>query len=74
FMLLGVKQVFYLNYPNHLATPGAEFQIFPTTGPKTGWLQMGFAGPVGPDEEAALRARAAGAVEITGVDLRNPYI
>ena len=35
---------------------------------------MGFRGPVGPAEEAALRARAAGAPEIPGIDLRNPFI
>jgi hypothetical protein len=74
FMLLAVKQVFYLNYPYHLPKRGAEYQIVPMTGPKTGWQQMQFAGPVGPAEEIALRAKYYDAVEVTGVDLRNPYI
>jgi hypothetical protein len=74
FMLLAVKQVFYLNYPNHMPTPGAEFQVFPTTGIRTGWLQMGFKGPVLQAEETALRAKNYNAVEVVGIDLRNPYI
>jgi len=74
FMLLGVKQVFFLNYPFHIAVPNSEFQIPPSTGPRTGWQIMGFRGPVGPEEEQALRARAAHAPELPGVDLRNPFI
>jgi len=74
FMMLGVKQTFYMNYPNHLPNPNLEFQIVPTTGPKTGWQQMKFAGPVGPEEEKQLRDKYFNAVEVFGVDLRNPYI
>jgi len=74
FMLLAVKQVFYLNYPNHLPIPDSEFQIFPAGGPKTGQQQMQYAGPVGPAEEAKLRAKFYDAVEVAGVDFRNPYI
>jgi hypothetical protein len=74
YMMLAIKQVFYLNYPNHLPTPGAEFQVVPTTGIRTGWLQMQFAGPVQAAEETALRARNINNVEVVGIDLRNPYI
>lgn len=74
FMLLGCKQTFFLNYPKHLAVPGSEFQVLTGNNPKTGWDIMGFRGPVGPAEEAQLRARSAGAIEYPGVDLRNPYI
>ena len=73
YMLLAVKQVFYLNYPNHLPTPNSEYQIVPAT-PRTGWVQMQFAGPVGPTEETSLRTKYYNAVELTGIDLRNPYI
>jgi hypothetical protein len=74
FMLLGSKQTLFLNYTQQLATPGAEFQQVMGNTPATGWDIMKFRGPVGPDEEKALRARAANAPEIPGVDLRNPYI
>ena len=74
FMLLGCKQTFYQNYPKHIPTPGAEFQQVLGNNPRTGWDQMGFRGPVGPTEEAALRARAQNAPEIPGVDFRNPLI
>jgi hypothetical protein len=74
FMLLGVKQVFFQNFPRHLAVPNAEYQNTTGTGIRTGWDIMGFRGPVGPEEEKALRARAANAPELPGIDLRNPYI
>ncbi len=74
FMLLGVKQVFFLNFPHHLAAPGAEFQQSTGFTPKSGWDIMGFRGPVGPAEESALRERSANAPELPGVDWRNPFI
>jgi hypothetical protein len=74
FMLLGCKQVFFQNFPRHLATPGAEYQQLIGIEPKAGWDIMGFRGPVGPEEEKALRARSLNAPELPGVDLRNPWI
>jgi hypothetical protein len=74
FMLLGSKQVFFLNFPRHLATPGADIQQVMGNSPKTAWDIMQFRGPVQAAEEAALRARAANAPELPGVDWRNPYI
>ena len=74
FLLLATKMVFFQNFPHHLANPNAEFQLVLGNNPKTGFDIMGFRGPVGPAEEAALRARAAGAPEIPGIDLRNPFI
>jgi hypothetical protein len=74
FMLLGVKQTFFLNFPHHIADPNAEFQNLTGFAPKTGWDIMGFRGPVGQAEEQALRARSAGAPELPGVDWRNPWI
>jgi len=74
FMLLACKQVFFQNFPKHLPTPGAEFQQVLGNTPKTGWDIMGFRGPVGPDEEKALRARSLNAPELPGVDVRNPLI
>ena len=35
---------------------------------------MRFKGPVGPEEEEQLRAKAADAPELPGVDWRNPFI
>jgi hypothetical protein len=74
FMLLGTKETFFLNYPRHLPQRGAEYQILPASNVKTGWDIMRFKGPVGPDEEKALRARHFDNVEVPGVDFRNPYI
>ena len=74
FMLLGCKMTFYQNFPKHIANPNSEFQQVLNNTPKTGWDIMGFKGPVGPDEEKALRARSANAPELPGVDWRNPYI
>lgn len=74
FMLLAVKQVFFLNFPHHLATPGAEFQNLLGNTPKTGWDIMKFKGPVSAEEEAELRAQSLGAPELPGVDWRNPFI
>jgi hypothetical protein len=74
FMLLGVKQTFFLNFPHHLAAPDEEFQDLLGNTPKTGWDIMGFKGPVGPEEEEQLRARNINAPELPGVDWRNPFI
>jgi len=74
FMLLGCKQTFFLNYPKHLAVPDSEFQVLTGNNPKTGWDIMNYKGPVSAQEETLLRARAQGAPEYPGVDLRNPFI
>jgi hypothetical protein len=74
FMLLGAKQVFFQNFPHHLAVPGVDIQMPLGNTPKTGWDIMGYAGPVQAAEESTLRARAANAPEYPGVDWRNPYI
>jgi hypothetical protein len=74
FLLLGAKMVFFQNFPHHIADPNAEFQQVLGNTPKTAWDIIGFKGPVLAAEEAALRARAAGAPEIPGVDWRNPFI
>jgi hypothetical protein len=74
FMLLGVKQTFFLNYPHHIPDYNAEYQNLTGFSPKSGWDIMGFTGPVGPDEEKALRARSVNAPELPGVDWRNPWI
>jgi hypothetical protein len=74
FMLLGCKMTFYQNFPKHIANPNNEFQQVLNNTPKTGWDIMGFRGPVGPEEERALRARSANAPELPGVDWRNPLI
>lgn len=74
FMLLAAKQVFFQNFPHHLAVPGLDIQTPLGNTPKTGWDMMGFRGPVQASEESALRARAANAPEYPGVDWRNPYI
>jgi hypothetical protein len=72
--LLSAKLTFFSNYPRHLAVRGAEYQILPASSIKTGWDIMKYKGPVGPDEEKALRAKYQNVQEIPGVDLRNPYI
>jgi hypothetical protein len=72
--VVSAKTTFYSNYPNHLATPGAEYQTLPPPTVRTGFYQMGLKGPVGPTEEAALRARFTGVQELPGVDTSNPYI
>jgi len=74
FMLLGCKMTFFQNFPKHIANTNSEFQQVTGNTPKTGWDIMGFKGPVGPEEEKALRARTANAPELPGVDWRNPYI
>jgi hypothetical protein len=72
--LFATRAVFFSNYPNHLATPGAEFQIQPASPVKTGWQIMGYKGPVGPDEEKALRARYSNITVNPGMDPKNTYI
>jgi hypothetical protein len=72
--LFSARAVFFSNYPNHLATPGAEFQVLPASKVKTGWDIMGFKGPVGPDEEKQLRDRYFDVPVLPGMDPNNPYI
>jgi len=72
--LLSTKATFFSNFPDHLAYPGAEFQVRKPKAVKTGWDIMGLRGPVGPDEETALRAKFYNSVEIPGVDPTNQYI
>ena len=76
FMMLGCKFVFFQNYPHHLANPTSEYQMVLGNTPNTAWDMIGFRGPVLAAEEAALRAAAAGApaLELPGVDWRNPFI
>ena len=52
----------------------SEFQNVLGNTPNTAWDMMGYRGPVLAAEEAALRAAAAHAPELPGVDLRNPFI
>jgi hypothetical protein len=72
--LFSSKATFFSNYPYHLATPGAEFQILPANKPRTGWDIMGFRGTVGPAEETALRTRYKDHKVNPGMDPNNPYI
>jgi hypothetical protein len=72
--LFSARAVFFSNYPNHLATPGAEFQVRPPSNVKTGWDIMGFKGPVGPEEEKQLRDRYFDVAVLPGMDPNNPYI
>jgi hypothetical protein len=73
--LISCKGVFFSNYPNHLAYPNSEYQVRQPYPVKTGWDIMGLKGPVGPEEEARLRARfGPNATVIPGVDQNSPYI
>ena len=72
--IFSTRAVFFSNYPNHLAVPGAEFQVKAPGGPKTGWDIMGFRGPVGPEEEKRLRDRFANVEVLPGMDPKNIYI
>jgi hypothetical protein len=77
--LIATKGTFFSNYPLHLPNvddngKNTEFQVRPAHSVKTGWDIMQLKGPVGPAEEAALRARYTGIQEIPGVDPSNPYI
>lgn len=72
--LISTKGVFFSNYPKHQAIPGAEFQVRPPSAVKTGWDIMRLRGPVGPEEEKALRTRYFDSEELPGVDPNNPYI
>ncbi|HVV47643.1 MAG TPA: hypothetical protein VHC72_20670 [Bryobacteraceae bacterium] len=74
FMLLATKMVFFQNFPHHIADPNSEFQNVLGNTPNTAWDMMKYRGPVLAAEEAALRAAAANAPELPGVDLRNPFI
>ena len=72
--LISTKATFFSNYPLHLAVPGAEFQVRPPSPVKTGWDIMGYKGPVGPQEEAELRAKFFNTEELPGVDPDDIYI
>jgi hypothetical protein len=72
--LVGTKAVFFSNFPRHQAQLGAEYQILPPSSIKTGWDIMRWKGPVGPEEEQALRAKFFDTPMLPGVDMRNPYI
>jgi len=77
--LIATKGTFFSNFPLHLPLVDAngqnlEFQVRPPHTVITGWDIMKLKGPVGPTEEAALRARYTGIKEIPGVDPSNPYI
>lgn len=72
--LVGTKAVFFSNFPRHLAKPGSEFQVLPPSGIKTGWDIMRWKGPVGPEEEQALREKYFDTPMLPGVDPNNPYI
>ena len=72
--LISTKGTFFSNYPRHLSVPGEEFQVRPPSEVKTGWDIMQYKGPVGPAEEAALRARYFNTEELPGVDLSYPLI
>jgi hypothetical protein len=72
--VVAAKTLFYSNYPNHLAVPGAEFQNPFASGLVTGWVQMGLKGPISQAEETALRAKYTGIQELPGIDPSNPYI
>jgi hypothetical protein len=74
YMLLGIKMVFFSNYPHQLANPTAEFQQILGNNPPTAFDFMGYRGPVGQAEELALRAAAASAVTLSGIDPDDPYI
>jgi hypothetical protein len=72
--LVGTKAVFFSNFPRHQAQVGAEYQILPPSSIKTGWDIMRWKGPVGPQEEQALRAKFFDTPIVPGVDPKNPYI
>ena len=77
--LIATKGTFFSNYPLHLPIVDkngnpTEFQVRPPHTRKTGWDIMQLKGPVGPEEEKALRDRYTGIREIPGVDPSNPYI
>jgi hypothetical protein len=73
--LFACKAVYYSNYPNHLAVPGAEFQSpQPATKIPTAWTLIGFKGPVSQAEEATLRAKYQNVQMLPGMDPNNPYI
>jgi len=74
FMLLGTKMVFFSNYPHQLANPTAEFQQILGNTPPTAFDFMGYRGPVGQAEELTLRAAAANAITLPGIDPNDPYI
>lgn len=72
--LVATKAVFFSNYPRHRAQVGAEYQILPPSAIRTGWDIMRWKGPVGPEEEAALREKFIDTPAAPGVDRNNPYI
>jgi hypothetical protein len=72
--LVATKATFFSNFPRHQARLGAEYQVLPASEIKTGWDIMRWKGPVGPQEEAALRAKFFDTPMLPGVDPNNPYI
>lgn len=72
--LFSVKAVFFSNFPNHLAVPGEEFQVRPSSGVRTGWDIMGYKGPIGPEEEEELRRKFMDIEVLPGIDPSNPYV
>jgi hypothetical protein len=72
--LVGAKAVFFSNFPRHQARVGAEYQVIPPSNLRTGWDIMRWKGPVGPDEEKALREKYFDVEVFPGVDPNNPYI
>lgn len=73
FCMFTAKATFFSNYPRHLAQD-SEFQVLQPSSVKTGWDIMGWKGPVGPEEEKALRAKYYDAPVIPGIDFSNPWI
>jgi hypothetical protein len=71
--LTATKGTFYSNYPQHLASPGGNFQARPPSSARIGWDIMGYKGPVGPQEEAELRAKFFNTQELPGLDPDNIY-
>jgi hypothetical protein len=72
--LFSTKATFFSNFPNHLATPGAEFQDRTPLKIKTGWDIMKYKGPISAKEEKELRDSFFNAEVLPGMDPKNPYI
>ncbi|MEZ5400217.1 MAG: hypothetical protein R2729_11155 [Bryobacteraceae bacterium] len=68
------KAVFFSNYPNHIARPGSDIQVFPASAIKTGFDISGFRGPIQADEEQRLRDRFLGIEVLPGIDRTNPFL
>lgn len=72
--LFTTKAVFFSNFPKHLPVPGAEYQVRPNDGVRTGWDIMGYRGPVGPEEEQQLREKYFNIEVLPGMDPKNTLI